>query len=449
MSITPKPALGPDRDSLPLKKRDQRLGSPQPPSEVATFKAPYPYKSHNGLKTTHTGPFQPVPRRVPTLYQPWVQTHAPTRTKPHILSPFREHHGWAEWREFGPLHPGWDLPHHHHHHHHHRHHSHFFGHRREMAPPGLHPVAHLHHPSKFRPVSLVTEGFHGVGGGYRREATTFREESLNADRQTNGRSKGPYVKRIDRKMEHPHRGVKASPPSSSTCLSHSVMEELTPQEELMYKHQTTRTVKHPFSRPLIHSTSMRIKEGSLIELRDGRLRRVEDLQTEDFLLGSLACPDLRLSCCTVQSISLSASSSSLSRLLILLHDQHSQELVDVYVEYPFFVRGRGWSSCCPQRTARLCGLQCRQLSVGDVCLALTPVSPPQPPPSATLKPETSPRRSEGGCGPIKPPHPQAALRTQLPPAPDRPTGGQKKGAEPVRRRHWSAPELRAPGTNCV
>lgn len=53
-----------------------------------------------------------------------------------------------------------------------------------------------------------------------------------------------------------------------------------------------------------------------------------------------------------------------------------QELVDVYVEYPFFVRGCGWSSCSPERTARLCGLQCRQLSVGDVCLALTPVAAP-------------------------------------------------------------------------
>ena len=51
----------------------------------------------------------------------------------------------------------------------------------------------------------------------------------------------------------------------------------------------------------------------------------------------------------------------------------------MYVEYPFFVRGRGWSSCCPERTARLCGLSCGQLSVGDVCLALTPASPSGPP----------------------------------------------------------------------
>ncbi|KAK5872932.1 hypothetical protein PBY51_013590 [Eleginops maclovinus] len=186
--------------------------------------------------------------------------------------------------------------------------------------------------------------------------------------------------------------------------------------------------------------------GSLIELRDGRLRRVEHLQTEDFLLGALACPDLCLSSCTVQSISPSASASSssssssssstISRLLILLHDQQSQELVDVYVEYPFFVRGRGWSSCSPLRTARLCGLHCHQLSVGDICLALTPISTPQHPPSATLEPKISPMKSEGGCVSLN-------ASQQLPLA-----GPQKKG-EAVRRRHCSAPELRGPGTNCM
>ncbi|KAK7907439.1 hypothetical protein WMY93_016051 [Mugilogobius chulae] len=112
--------------------------------------------------------------------------------------------------------------------------------------------------------------------------------------------------------------------------------------------------------------------GSLIELQDGRLRRVENLQTEDFLLGALACPDLRLSCCTVQSISPSEQTPCVCRLLLLLHEPQSQELVDVYMEYPFYVRDGGWSSCCPQRTARLCGLQCRQLCVGDICLALPP-----------------------------------------------------------------------------
>lgn len=120
-----------------------------------------------------------------------------------------------------------------------------------------------------------------------------------------------------------------------------------------------------------------------------------------------------------------------------------KELVDVYVEYPFFVRGQGWSSCCPQRTARLCGLQCRQLSVGDVCLALTPVSAAPPPLSVTLTPKTSPSKSEGGREALQAPQPHVL------PEPQQPAGGEKEVAEAARRRHCSAPELRHLEIHCM
>lgn len=349
MSFTPNPALVPDRESLPFKKRDQRPSSPpqqqQQQCDAATFKAPYPYKSHSEFKTKHTGPFQPTPKRVPALYQPWMQTHTSTRSKPHVLSALREHYGWAEWREFNPLHPVWDFSHHY------QHHSHLSG------TPALHP-GHSHHPSRFSPVSLATEGFQRVGGGYGWEQLkTLRDKSLNTERQSNGRNKGPYVRRRDGKVEYFPRVEKASPPSLSTCLPHSPHEHITLQNDALCKSR--KVVKHPVSGHSFirvfpddnsSNTYTSMKEdvsrsseqasssssspnhfpwllphfvaGSLIELRDGRLRRVEHLQTEDFLLGSQACPDLRLSCCTVQSISPSA--SSISRLLILLHDQQSQ-----------------------------------------------------------------------------------------------------------------------------
>lgn len=41
------------------------------------------------------------------------------------------------------------------------------------------------------------------------------------------------------------------------------------------------------------------------------------------------------------------------------------------MEYPFFVFGQGWSSCCPDRTSQLLELPCTKLSVGDVCISLT------------------------------------------------------------------------------
>ncbi len=110
-----------------------------------------------------------------------------------------------------------------------------------------------------------------------------------------------------------------------------------------------------------------------------------------------------------------------------------QELLTVLAEYPFFVRDRGWSSCSPQRSAQLYGLQCRQLSTGDVCLALTPT--PASPHSGSQ---------------VQHPHicsEEVEVAERMPHAPPTPPAGQ---AAPsglpsewpcARKRSWSAPEL--------
>ena len=41
------------------------------------------------------------------------------------------------------------------------------------------------------------------------------------------------------------------------------------------------------------------------------------------------------------------------------------------MEHPFFVFGRGWSSCSPERTRQRYGLHCFKLVVGDICISLT------------------------------------------------------------------------------
>ncbi|CAG5983853.1 unnamed protein product [Menidia menidia] len=459
MSFTTNPTLVPDRGSLPLKKRDQRAGSPlqqqlqrQTQSDAVHFKAPYPYKSQNDSK--HMGPFRPVPRRVPPLYQPWMQTHAPNRPKQHIPSTFREHHGWAEWTEFNALPPGLDFSH--------QHQNHLF--TTQAFQPGHHLCS-----SRFGAVSLVAEGFRRGREG-QEKLRTLKDNGWNPERQSYGKHKGPYAKRDDRKIGLFPRPDKASPSLLSTCLPHPLHKDIAWQRGSLHNstkavsvsgrslmrvslensdttttNETSRppTVPSP-EHPASPSNSANrfpwllphFVAGSLIELKDGRLRKVEHLQTEDFLLGSLACPDLHLSCCTVKSISPSAYSSSVSRLLILLHDQQSQELVDVYVEYPFFVRGQGWSSCSPQRTARLCGLRCRQLSVGDTCLALTPVCAPEPSPSTSPGPKTSPGKAGGGREPVKV---QTAPRAQVPLQLKQLPEGQRAGKEAARRRHYSAP----------
>ena len=48
-----------------------------------------------------------------------------------------------------------------------------------------------------------------------------------------------------------------------------------------------------------------------------------------------------------------------------------QVTVEATVEHPFFVFGRGWSSCSPERTRMRYGLHCFKLVVGDICISLT------------------------------------------------------------------------------
>ncbi|KAI1890863.1 hypothetical protein AGOR_G00157980 [Albula goreensis] len=190
------------------------------------------------------------------------------------------------------------------------------------------------------------------------------------------------------------------------------------------------------------------RKGSLIDLGGGRLRRVEELRTEDFLLCPDPSPDIHLSSCTVLLISPSPD-PAFSRLQVLLPDHSTQELLEVLLEYPFFVRDRGWSSCCPRKTAQLYELRCHQLRVGDVCLALTPSpahghqSSPHPlgPPKSrgkrggpSLRPKDMHSRTEEGRAiPPSPPPPPHSL-------PDPTMESLQK-----RKRHRSAPELTEQG----
>ncbi|KAJ8409007.1 hypothetical protein AAFF_G00240280 [Aldrovandia affinis] len=182
--------------------------------------------------------------------------------------------------------------------------------------------------------------------------------------------------------------------------------------------------------------------GSLIELSGGRLKRVEELQTEDFLLCADTSPEFHLSSCTVLLISPSPA-PGFSHLQVLLTDRNTQELLKVLVEYPFFVRDRGWSSCCPQRTAQLYGLRCRQLSVGDVCLALTP--------SPSAPPRNHARGGEAGlathCAHGRAGYEFGTQRAEMmpPPAPVPPPppahAPLPRDLSQGRKRRWSAPEV--------
>lgn len=313
------------------------------------------------MRLKHTLPFQPVPKRVPALYQPWVQSS--TRSRPQLFSTFREHHSWLDWREANPLHLGWDF--------------HSFQHHAGFSVAPAFYMGHPHEGSRISPISLIAEGYHGMGGSYGWEQLkTLRDENSITNLRCNGRNRGPYARRRERRADYFPQVVKASRPSlglpphedlelqpealheSTTHSGHSRVGDERPSNTFTSMRDDAPRSPPPISSEQDSSSSSSLNRfpwllphfvaGSLIELKDGRLRKVEHLQTEDFLLGSLACPDLRLSCCTVQSITASAS-SSVSRLLVLLHDQQSQVTRHVPGCPPEIMSGLFWIiylRCC-------------------------------------------------------------------------------------------------------
>ncbi|XP_041867335.1 ataxin-1a [Melanotaenia boesemani] len=112
-------------------------------------------------------------------------------------------------------------------------------------------------------------------------------------------------------------------------------------------------------------------KGSIIQLADGELKRVEDLKTEDFIQSAEISSELKIDSSTVERIEGSHTSPNFAVVQFSIGEHRTQVSVEVLLEYPFFVFGQGWSSCCPDRTTQLLELPCSKLSVGDVCISLT------------------------------------------------------------------------------
>uniref|UniRef100_A0A8C2FFY7 Ataxin 1b n=1 Tax=Cyprinus carpio TaxID=7962 RepID=A0A8C2FFY7_CYPCA len=111
-------------------------------------------------------------------------------------------------------------------------------------------------------------------------------------------------------------------------------------------------------------------KGSIIQLADGELKRVEDLRTEDFVQSAEVSGELKIDSSTVEHIECSRTPNAVI-IQFSVGENKAQVCVEVLVEYPFFVFGQGWSSCCPDRTTQMLALSCAKLSVGDVCISLT------------------------------------------------------------------------------
>ncbi|XP_078338919.1 uncharacterized protein LOC111138013 isoform X2 [Crassostrea virginica] len=111
-------------------------------------------------------------------------------------------------------------------------------------------------------------------------------------------------------------------------------------------------------------------KGSIIQLSNGELKRVEDLQTDDFVQSAEISNDLKIDSSTVVKIEFNPDHST-AILGFVVGEHKVQVTVEATLEHPFFVFGQGWSSCEPERSLHRYGLDCQKLSVGDICISLT------------------------------------------------------------------------------
>ncbi|XP_072532108.1 ataxin-1a [Salminus brasiliensis] len=277
----------------------------------------------------------------------------------------------------------------------------------------------------------------------------------------------------------PHAFVTSTPPKGET------FESLAP-----YPHPAGAMVQAQLHLPMVPAPASLLAtppppsapslppyfiKGSIIQLADGELKRVEDLKTEDFIQSAEISSELKIDSSTVERID-SSHTPNYAIIQFAVGEHRSQVSVEVLVEYPFFVFGQGWSSCCPDRTTQLLELPCAKLSVGDVCISLTlknlkngslkksqgqipdtpslgpPLKPPKPPSGGTRGGvrHTEQENGLGQCGGQGGPGTQASAENGelrfgergTCKAPQQSSEAESISKPPGRKRRWSAPEGR-------
>ncbi|XP_069491595.1 ataxin-1-like [Ambystoma mexicanum] len=111
-------------------------------------------------------------------------------------------------------------------------------------------------------------------------------------------------------------------------------------------------------------------KGAIIQLATGELKRVEELQTQDFIRSAEVSGGLKIDSSTVVDIQESQWPGFVT-LHFMVGEQQNKVTLDVPPEHPFFVYGQGWSSCNPEQTTHLFALPCHRLQVGDVCISIS------------------------------------------------------------------------------
>jgi len=112
------------------------------------------------------------------------------------------------------------------------------------------------------------------------------------------------------------------------------------------------------------------QKGSLIQLANGQMKKVEELDTQDFINSAKVNQDVFLDHSTLISIE-NEDKSEQATLTFSVGKDKIEVKVTAPPEHPFFVYGRSWSSISPGASLTRYGLECQQLSIGDICISLT------------------------------------------------------------------------------
>merc|ERR1719295_851770 len=99
------------------------------------------------------------------------------------------------------------------------------------------------------------------------------------------------------------------------------------------------------------------------------MKKVEELQTDDFINSAATSSDVSLDQSTLVRVEVEKGSTT-AALGFQVGREKLQVSVSAGLEHPFFVFGRGWASCSPQLSMTKYSLACSQLSPGDVCISL-------------------------------------------------------------------------------
>ncbi|XP_071761443.2 ataxin-1-like [Centroberyx gerrardi] len=184
-------------------------------------------------------------------------------------------------------------------------------------------------------------------------------------------------------MASPISNFKGSDPPARVCLPDRAVVELTTAQQQQQQHQLPQQPVVPATADLAQALAPSLApapspcnpshfmKGAIIQLATGELKRVEDLQTQDFVRSAEVSGGLKIDSSMVVDIRASQQRPGLVALHFTVGEQQSKVTIDVPPEHPFFVFGQGWSSCSPERTAQLYGLGCHHLQVGDVCVSIT------------------------------------------------------------------------------